>query len=223
MYSIPFYENTDITDKTKALCLMPANTFAWQIEEEIKRSRFITTICQVDSVEKAKENISFLQKKYADATHNCWAYHIGAPKDTSRIGYSDDGEPHGTAGRPMLTQLEGSGFGDVLAIVTRYFGGIKLGTGGLVRAYQGCVQHALEQIPRKEKIPVAQKRFSLSAAQGHVLYQVLGQEACSPIQLLEEKYSDRACFLVEMPESLSSAFCAMLVDACRGDVLWLPD
>ncbi len=223
MYYIPSFKSSDISDKKHTICYIPDTFFAWQFEEEIKRSRFITTICHVEDVEKAKEYIGFLQKKYADATHKCWAYHIGAPEDTSRIGYSDDGEPHGTAGRPMLVQIQGSGLGDVLAVVTRYFGGIKLGTGGLVRAYQGCVKNALEQIPKKEKIAMVLKRFSLHAVHRHVLYQVLGQEAFSAIKLLEENYNDRACFFVEMPESLSSTFCAILADACRGDVQWLPD
>src|SRR5690606_7146777 len=88
-----------------------------------------------------------LRAEYPDATHNCWAFVAGPPGDTASIGMSDAGEPHGTAGRPMLDVLLHSDVGEVVAVVTRYFGGTKLGTGGLVRAYGGAVQHALAELP----------------------------------------------------------------------------
>ncbi len=221
MYITPFLKALDIADENIDLCPLPYGEIAWQFTEEIKRSRFITSICHVESPEKAREYVAFLQKKYADATHNCWAYHIGAPDDTSRVGYSDDGEPHGTAGRPMLTQIEGSGMGDVLAVVTRYFGGVKLGTGGLVRAYQGGVKNALEKVPRKEKIPLAFLAFSMPTAQCHVLHQVLGQEIGKDVHLLEEAYCEGARFHVELPESQTGQFKRFMTDATRGQIEWL--
>ena len=90
--------------------------------------------------------------EFSDATHNCWAYVAGAPGSTSHVGMSDDGEPHGTAGRPMLTVLLHSGLGEVAAVVTRYYGGTKLGTGGLARAYGGTLQDALATLPRAERM-----------------------------------------------------------------------
>lgn len=106
-----------------------------------KKSRFIANIFPVKTEEEAMEKIVEMKKKYYDARHNCYAYIIGANQETARS--SDDGEPSGTAGRPMLEVLAGEEICDVLAVVTRYFGGTLLGTGGLVRAYSGAVKEAL--------------------------------------------------------------------------------
>ena len=116
-------------------------------EETVRRSRFIVTMARVSSPEEAKAFIDRIREEHAGATHNCWAYNAGAPGDTAQVGASDDGEPKGTAGRPMLTALLHSDVGEVAAVVTRYFGGILLGTGGLVRAYQGSVKLGLEGLP----------------------------------------------------------------------------
>ncbi|HEX4932653.1 MAG TPA: YigZ family protein, partial [Gemmatimonadaceae bacterium] len=89
----------------------------------IERSRFICTMGRAETSEAAHAFVKEVQGEFADATHNCWAFVAGAPGSTARIGMSDDGEPHGTAGRPMLTVLMHSGVGEVVAVVTRYFGG----------------------------------------------------------------------------------------------------
>ena len=107
-----------------------------------KKSRFIATVKPVKTEEEALELIETLKKKYWDATHNCFAYIIGEGAPLKRC--SDDGEPSGTAGRPMLDVLEGEALRDVCVVVTRYFGGTLLGTGGLVRAYSGAVRAGLE-------------------------------------------------------------------------------
>jgi uncharacterized YigZ family protein len=135
---------------TRSRYPIPAETSRTQ--ETILRSRFIATVAHADSVEKARAFISCVSEEFADASHNCWAYVVGPPGDTSRVGMSDAGEPHGTAGRPMLNVLLGSGVGDVVAVVTRYFGGTKLGKGGLVRAYSGCVRSAVEALELKELV-----------------------------------------------------------------------
>ena len=106
-----------------------------------KKSRFIATVRLVESEEEALEVLEAARKKYWDATHNCFAYVIGERKETVRC--SDDGEPSGTAGRPMLDVLLGEEITNVIVIVTRYFGGTLLGTGGLVRAYSKAVQEGL--------------------------------------------------------------------------------
>ena len=108
-----------------------------------KKSRFIATIRPVSSEEEAVAFIEEMKKKYYDARHNCSAFVIGSKGELTRS--SDDGEPSGTAGRPMLEVLTGSGIRNIAAVVTRYFGGVLLGTGGLVRAYSGAVKMALEQ------------------------------------------------------------------------------
>ena len=108
-----------------------------------KKSRFICTVKPVESEEEATEFINEMKKKYWDAKHNCSAFVIGSKQELTRC--SDDGEPASTAGRPMLDVLLKEGICDVAVVVTRYFGGVLLGTGGLVRAYQGAVAAGLEQ------------------------------------------------------------------------------
>ncbi len=132
---------------------IPAGTH--RAEEEIKRSRFISTVTYAPTVEEAKAFVEEIRTEFADASHSCWAYLVGRPGSSGQVGMSDDGEPHGTAGRPMLGVLVHSGVGDIAAVVTRYFGGTKLGKGGLVRAYTGGVQAALGTLPLKEHIVYA--------------------------------------------------------------------
>ena len=114
-----------------------------------KKSKFICNIFPVESVEEAEDKIIELRKKYHDARHNCFAYKIYR-ENVER--YSDDGEPSGTAGLPMITILNGKEISNVVAIVTRYFGGILLGTGGLVRAYSEALNKAVNnaEIVKKE-------------------------------------------------------------------------
>ncbi len=123
-----------------------------RVVETIDRSRFVTTMGPAPTVDAARAFIERLRTEFGDATHNCWAYVVGPPGTTAHVGLSDDGEPSGTAGKPMLQVLLGSGVGDVVVVVTRYFGGIKLGTGGLVRAYSGGVKAALAELPRSERV-----------------------------------------------------------------------
>lgn len=110
------------------------------IEQEIKKSRFICHLHRTGSEEEAREYLKQIRRKYPDATHHCTAMRIGAI-----VRSNDDGEPSGTAGRPMLDVLEGAGLDDVIAVVIRYFGGTLLGKGGLVRAYSSSVRLAVEK------------------------------------------------------------------------------
>lgn len=116
-----------------------------------KKSRFIANICHVESIEEAEEKIKSIKKKYYDAKHNCVAYRVA---DNGQIveKSSDDGEPSGTAGGPMLNILQKSNLCNVVVIVTRYFGGILLGTGGLVRAYSDAAQKAIEKCIKVYKV-----------------------------------------------------------------------
>ena len=118
---------------------LPSGGF-FREEETVKRSRFIVTVGRAASPEAAHAFIERIREEHSQATHNCWAFNAGEPGSTAQVGASDDGEPKGTAGRPMLTAVLHSGIGEVVVVVTRYFGGILLGTGGLVRAYQGSAQ-----------------------------------------------------------------------------------
>jgi len=114
-------------------------------ELEIKRSRFLTSVVPVPEKEAAKLALDDIRKRWPDANHHCWAMVAGRPDDVFQQDQSDDGEPRGTAGRPMLNVLLHSGLGNTLVVVTRYFGGVKLGAGGLVRAYSQSVSEALLQ------------------------------------------------------------------------------
>lgn len=116
------------------------------VEQVIKRSRFIATVDHVDTKAAFATLLADEKGRWPDARHHCWAYIAGAPGDLRTADKSDDGEPRGTAGRPMLTVLEHAGLGFVGAVVTRYFGGTKLGAGGLVRAYGQSVGAALAQL-----------------------------------------------------------------------------
>lgn len=141
----------------KSAYFIPA--LSYHEECVIKRSRFITYIEHADNRHKAETVIRRLRERHPQSNHVCWAYIAGAP-DTTVRSMSDDGEPSGTAGRPILNVLIHSGFGEIVVAVVRYFGGIKLGTGGLVRAYSNAVSEALKNLSTKEK--VALQEFTLT-------------------------------------------------------------
>ncbi len=119
-------------------------------EYEEKRSRFIATLCHVESEKEAMEFIESMRSKYWDARHNCFAYSVERGRYSR---FSDDGEPHGTAGKPILDVIVGNKIDDVVIVVTRYFGGVLLGTGGLVRAYSTSARDAMLAAQKAEMIP----------------------------------------------------------------------
>ncbi|MEM7259951.1 MAG: YigZ family protein [Pseudomonadota bacterium] len=117
-----------------------------QFETEVKRSRFITTVASVASKDEAKAFVATMRSTFPDANHHCWAVICGGTDQAQHHDQSDDGEPKGTAGKPMLNVLQHAGLGNTIVVVTRYFGGIKLGAGGLVRAYTRAVSEALKTL-----------------------------------------------------------------------------
>ena len=121
-------------------------------EEEIKKSRFITYLQHTEGLEQAKAFWAEIKAQHPNARHHCWAAVAGKPTDSQQLGFSDDGEPAGTAGKPMLSALQGSQVGEISAVVVRYYGGILLGTGGLVRAYGNGVQQALKLLETERKV-----------------------------------------------------------------------
>lgn len=128
-----------------------------QIEQEIKRSRFIGFLEPVDTEFAARDFIDQIRRRFPDARHHCTAFVVRTPNALPITRSSDDGEPAGTAGMPILTTLLGHDLVDVCAVVVRYFGGIKLGTGGLVRAYTSSVQQAIEAATL---VPLVEKTFA---------------------------------------------------------------
>ena len=122
-------------------------------EHLIVNSRFIATLAPVFSTDEARAFIKRIRAEFSDASHNVPAYIIGGGNNVTDY-CSDDGEPQGTAGRPALSVLRGSGLGDVVIVITRYFGGILLGTGGLVKAYTESTQMVVKAVPRAQKMQV---------------------------------------------------------------------
>ena len=194
--------------------LRPGEVF--RVEQTIKRSRFIASVGHTPGVEEAKAFIEQIKAEFEDARHNCWAYCAGAAGSTDRIGASDDGEPHGTAGRPMLTAVTHSGIGEVTVVVTRYFGGILLGTGGLVKAYQSSVNMALEAVPTR--IRTKTKRIKVSVEHRFV-NQVLRKIETANGRILEKNFDMDADFDVEIPEDLAETFAKELEELTRGALL----
>lgn len=120
-------------------------------ETEVAKSRFIASVGRVDTVDEAKAFLAKIREEMPDASHHVYAFRVGYGKSVTE-GVSDDGEPTGTSGPPVLAVLRGSDIGDVIIVVTRYFGGNKLGTGGLVRAYSEAAHVAFNQLPVERKI-----------------------------------------------------------------------
>ncbi len=147
---------------------------------EIKKSEFIAYAYPVTSREQAMFHVEQLREQYADARHFCWAYIIGDPDNTTSAGFDDDGEPSGTAGRPILNVLQHKSIGNVIIVVVRYFGGIKLGAGGLTRAYAGSAQAAVDEMILNPYVPMtqiqilaefateAQCRYMIESLGGHI-------------------------------------------------------
>ncbi|GBG96401.1 YigZ family protein [Lactococcus termiticola] len=128
-------------------------------EEEIKKSRFICQLARVQTEEEAQDFVQAMKKLHPKANHNCWTYVLGDHQEVQRM--SDDGEPSGTAGVPMLEVLKKWELTNVVAVVTRYFGGIKLGAGGLIRAYAGSLAHALDEVGLVAYVPQRELYISL--------------------------------------------------------------
>lgn len=182
-------------------------------EIEEKKSRFIATLRPAETEEEAEAFIEEMRKKYWDARHNCFAYVLGERARTVRFG--DDGEPGGTAGKPMLEVLLGAGVCDVVVVVTRYFGGTLLGTGGLVRAYTQAVQEGLKNCRLGRRI--AGVRLMLTTdygAIGKILY-LLGQKNFSPEG---SDYGADVSLRLLVPQETAEQLRAELMDAAAGRI-----
>ncbi len=133
-------------------------------ELEVEKSRFIAWVCHAPDTAAFEALLTAARERHPSASHHCSAFIAGPPGEQTAIGFSDDGEPGGTAGRPMYQVLEGAGLGEVGCVVTRYFGGTKLGTGGLARAYAQAVARALEGLPRREVVERTPLRLGVDFA-----------------------------------------------------------
>jgi uncharacterized YigZ family protein len=195
--------------------LIPAGPH--EAEIEIDRSRFIATIGRAKDAVAAHSFVQWIRTRYPDATHHCWAFVAGAPGDSGAAGQSDDGEPHGTAGRPMLTVLLHCGIGEIVAVVTRYYGGTKLGTGGLVKAYGGAVQHALESLAREMKVEYDRMELQIDYSTVTVAQQLFATFA---VLVRSESYTTAVNYLLDVPHNHVEPLRAALADATSGAAVW---
>lgn len=189
------------------------------ISEEIKKSRFIALLAPTSGVNEAKDFIQQVKQQHPTARHHCWAFVAGAPTDSQQLGFSDDGEPSGTAGKPILAQLMGSGIGEITAVVVRYYGGIKLGTGGLVRAYGSGVQQALKQIEVKYKVPQVEYTLQCDYAQLSIVETLLQQVEG---QILQSDYAQFVTLHLSLPATQASQVGDKLRDLSRGTLQLTP-
>jgi uncharacterized YigZ family protein len=176
-------------------------------QQLIKHSRFIAKAAPISDSEEAPRFLA--QVREEEATHNCWAYKAG-----QQYRFSDDGEPGGTAGQPILRAIEGQGLDSVMVVVTRYYGGVNLGAGGLVRAYGGTAAECLRRAPRREVVPMLRLRVEAPFDQSGVIYLLLEKLG---LVRLNEGYSEVGVWLeVELPASEAESLQPLIRDATRG-------
>jgi len=176
-----------------------------------KKSRFIATVSPVKTEEEALAFIEATKKKYWNARHNCFAYIVGEQQELMRC--SDDGEPNGTAGKPMLDVLTGAGLHQVVVVVTRYFGGTLLGTGGLVRAYSSSVQAGLASSQIVTRISGSKLQITTDyTGLGKIQY-ILGE---SGIQILDTQYTDQVVLEVLLSDEQLAPVQAEITEGTSG-------
>ncbi len=191
---------------------IPAQTI--RIENVVVNSRFIATIGRADTVEQAKAFIQSIRQEMPDATHHVYAYIVGYGSSVIE-GMSDDGEPSGTSGPPVLAVLRGADLGDVALVVTRYFGGTKLGTGGLVRAYGGAAKDAVAALPVEMKIP----KHSIGTTVHYSVYErVKLLLAEYEAETDSEEFGADVTIYAHIPIDTFEPFCAAVLELTAGQV-----
>ncbi len=169
-----------------------------------KKSKFIANLFYIETIDDADRIIKETRKKYHDARHNCFAYILETGDyEGLLVKFNDDGEPSGTAGAPMLNILAKEGLSNVLVIVTRYFGGVLLGTGGLVRAYSEAVQEALKKAKYVEKTKGYNVKIEVEYNELENLRYYLKQKN---INIIDNKYTETVCLMVEMNKNIVEEF-----------------
>ena len=190
----------------------PTPASSVETETEIKKSRFIARAAKVTDRQAALALVEQAKRDYPDARHHCWAYLLGNPASASSAAANDAGEPSGTAGKPILNVIQHKGVGDVLVVVIRYFGGIKLGAGGLVRAYSGAAEAAMSMLSLQQAVPMLQVKLSLDFAKEQLLRHWAEQHQA---QVLGVDYATQVIMQLDVPlaelESLKSLCLAQAV------------
>ncbi|MBR9884538.1 MAG: YigZ family protein [Oceanospirillales bacterium] len=179
----------------------------FEVETEVKKSRFIATGCPVSSDAEVRAFVESQRQRFPSANHHCSAYIIGPPSMPRAAGSDDDGEPSGTAGKPMLNVMMGQGVGDCCVVVTRFFGGIKLGAGGLVRAYGGAVKELLASWPLEHREPMSGIEIEFSYdQQGSIDSMINRFEAV----VVESAYGAGVVLQLTLPARNAPSICAAL-------------
>lgn len=183
-------------------------------ESVVKNSTFIGTAGRAEDVPVAEAFIARVRAEFPDASHHAWAYRISAGPQ-SLIGSSDDGEPGGTAGRPMLAVLEGSGLVEVVVVGTRYFGGTKLGTGGLVRAYSGAAREALAALLTEERVLHRLARIHVDYSLYGNLQYLLPKEG---VRIEDASFAERVSMALAVPYDRWDAVARLLGELTSGGI-----
>ncbi|AFU98553.1 IMPACT family protein [Simiduia agarivorans] len=168
-----------------------------EAETEVRKSRFIAWADRAQTREQAMALLADAKARYPDARHHCWAYLLGPGLTPASQAFSDDGEPGGTAGKPMLNVLSHKGIGDIAVVVIRYFGGIKLGAGGLVRAYSQATQAVIDQLETTMITPVSHYTVIADYAAEQWLRHWLGQHQG---ELVAVEYADQVTYRLALPQ-----------------------
>lgn len=186
-----------------------------EVTTEIKRSRFIAYIAHCSNTQQAFEIIERARKHNPDARHHCWAFIACSPTSGSAVRFSDAGEPSGTAGKPILNVLQHSYFGEIICVVSRYFGGIKLGAGGLVRAYSNSTRSAIEQLTVKKKVELSliqlQFPYPFESSVRHYL-------ETSKIRINKVNYHEQVLLQLEIEKTLIDKMIQHTRNTCKGNI-----
>ncbi len=181
-------------------------------ELRIERSRFLGNAFPIASRERAETVYAEVQKRFHDATHNCYAYRVGLESHSS-TRYSDDGEPSGTAGRPILDAIDSADVTNVLVVVTRYFGGIKLGTGGLARAYRDTATATLSEARIVEELIYQRFKLTFDHDETSIVMHLLAESGIRPEQT---EYAESVIITARIRQSQFDTLQAQLLNRSRG-------
>lgn len=185
-------------------------------QEEIKKSRFITYLAHAQGKKQALDYLQSIKIQHKEARHHCWAYIAAGPQAWSDMGCSDDGEPKGTAGKPMLNVLQGFNVGEIIAVVVRYSGGIKLGTGGLVRAYSNGIQQLSAQMQTIEKRFYLQYQLDCDYAQMANIESLLANLSARVVSI---EYLQSVSAIIEVDVQYAQLFIDQLIALTQGKVM----
>jgi uncharacterized YigZ family protein len=187
-------------------------------ELEIKKSRFIAEALPIKHPEQAKAFIEKIKAREPSANHHCSGFISGSPLDSGQsgaYGFSDDGEPSGTAGKPIYNAIKGANVGQICIVITRYFGGIKLGTGGLIRAYGESARAVLNQIERIEVTPTIQMKlcfpYTLTAFIDSVVHN-------KQLVINDQTFTDEVTYWLRVPETQATEIKGLLEDGGKGSI-----